>query len=276
MYPSEEIDYGKLFAETYDISDGYSYFEFAEGEGIHPMLSSSFLSGKYTLSNNVDLYGTEKDALWVENLFDVFSVNSSFVENFSSKNETVINYVEEEKEISISDNGLVKMKTTACGIYLDEYLGYLPEGDAGYTFSDKILAVKNLINRIDKSSDDLLMYNIVGVDYDKETDILSVYLKYFAEGIVVTQNAHDACFKISNDYLVNAEYYALSCTKIDDYSLVLPQKYSNALINDDVTDETYADDGNCCIYAMLAPVKDEPCVMRLCWARISPETEVDE
>ncbi|MBE6682065.1 MAG: hypothetical protein E7600_07270 [Ruminococcaceae bacterium] len=276
MYPAEDIDYGKLFAETYDISDGYSYFEFDDSKDIHPMLSSSFVSGKYKISAFPATEGTDKETPWIENLFDVFAVNTSFVKDFSSKNskETVINYVEEDKEIAIYQDGRVVINATSGGILLDEYLKYSPEGNTGYSLDDKVIAVKNLINRLNLREDNLLMYSIVGMDYNNDTDDFALYLKYFAEGIIVTENAYDACFRISNDSLISAEFYAISCEKIDDYSLVLPQKYSNALLDDGSTETDY-DDG-CCIYAMLVPSKDLPDYMSLGWVRVASETEVQK
>lgn len=274
MYPKDDIDYGKLFAETYDISDGYSYFEFDDSKGIHPMLSSSFVSGKYKISSFSSADGTDRDVQWIENLFDVFAINTSFVKDYVSKNskETVTNYVEEDKEISIYDDGRVVMNTTSGGIFLDEYLKYSPEGNTGYSLDDKVLAVKNLINRLYNREDNLLMYSVVGMDYNMDTDEFALYLKYFAEGIIVTDNAYDACFRISNDSLVSAEFYALSCEKIDDYSLVLPQKYSNALLDENTT-ETVSDNLSS-IYAMLVPAKDSSGLMTLGWVRVSSETEV--
>lgn len=270
LYPSENVDYGKIFTETYDISDGYSYFEYEDSDGIHPILSSSFVSGKYVLSNPALDYGKDKNQAWIENLFDVFSINSSLVKDFSSRNDTVINYVDEDKELSVSDDGFVRMKSSAGGIYLDEYLGYLPENEAGYSFSDKVLAVKNIINRTNENSGDLLMYSITGVDYDKENDTFTMYLKLFSEGILVTENSYDASFTINNDSLMSAEFYAMTCKKLDDYSLVLPQKYSNALMEDS-DDEVFGS-----IYAMLVPTPDNEGTKSLGWVRLTPRTEVHE
>ena len=261
LYPAESVSFNKLLSGTYDVSDGYCYFEYDENYLVRPMLTSSFLSNKFKISNFASDFGKKKTSEWVEELFDLFSINSSLVKEYPSNNNTEINYIDDEREISISDDGIVEFRVADDdGIYLDEFLGYAPGTNSGYTFNDKIFAVKSIVNKL-MGGKKTFSYTIVGVDYDNVTGEFTVYLKSLVEGVFISDKEYDAKFEIKKDSLTYALFYAVNCEELDDYNIVLPQKYS--ALGDD--------SGLICPF--LVPEDEESDIHVVKWAKKSPEKE---
>ncbi len=231
LYPSRNFTIDNISADEYDISEGYSRFEYFGEDGIHPVYSTSFLSDKYELRTMGSIYGKSMSSYWVDNLFDIFSLNSSLVKSFSSKNDTEIIYVDDENELLLNDDGKVEYVSDGEGINLEHFLGYAPNETGSYMFTDKILAVKNIVNSI-KHNKDSREYSVVGIDYEKHGDLLSVYLKSFVDGIAVFDSNYDAVFEITSDSLTRASFVHLVCTRIDEYCVCLNQSYSNVLLAD--------------------------------------------
>lgn len=229
LYPEHSISYDKIASKTYDVSGGYSYFEYENRDGVYPLLSSSISVNSYNVESSATVYGKEMSQPWVSNVFDVFGVNSSLVKNFLSGDKTEINYVDETSEIIINDNGNVSFTVTeGAGIYLEDFLGYFPENGNDYTGNDKIFAVKNIVNKL-KSKNDITSYSVSEIDYDIERNVLKVYLKLFVDGIMVTDNEYDACFEIVSNYLKSAKFTSLVLKRNDDESLLMPLKYASVL-----------------------------------------------
>lgn len=269
IYPSESIEFSKIIAESYDISDGFSYFEYEKEGVVTPVLTSSFYANKYRITPLAVSYGKEKDSRWIEELFDIFSFNPSLVKEYTSKNETQINFVENEKEMLVSDDGAVEFKVSdGNGVHIEEFLGFFPDGGEGYTFGDRIFAVKALVNMLN-FGDNTKSFCITGVDFDAVSNKLSVYLKCLADGILVTQNKSDAVFVFEGDYLTYVSFYCVNCEKTEDYSLVLPQKYSNVLIDDTLQNSELEDENMLC--AVLSPDVENNKEYVLKWAKTASE-----
>jgi len=261
LYGTSQLNFDKISAEEYDVNDGYSYFDFYGESGVIPVMTTSFVSNKLNIRTLCSVYGKNAGAGWVNNLFDMFSVNDSLVKSYSSKNDSEMIYVDDENEIIISDDGTVEYTAGGTGVSLDTYLNYPATRSEKYTFNEKIFAVKKLINSL-KQSNDLTDYTIVGIDYEKETDSLSVYLKCFACGISVTENNYDAVFTVSGNSLVYAKYRAFVTTAIDEVFICVNQQYSNVLF--DETENTQA-----WIYCMLLEQEEPDGNYIANWARLS-------
>lgn len=278
IFPSENTKFNKISAETYDVSDGYSYFEF-EDDGITPVLTSSFMSNKYSVTPLATLYTSDKNAEWITNLFSVFSMNTSLVKDYAVKDfaigeNTDTYFVEDDLEIIVSTDGHVSFDASQNeGVDLDNYLGYRPRQESGYTFGDKIFAVKCIVNRLN-SSDIITNYCIVGVDYEKENDVFAVYLKRFVNGISVSENEYDGVFVISNDSLTSASFPADECKMLDDYTVIIPQKYANAVIDENLSDKT--ENKSYLSFAHLSNDGEDENVYSLKWAKKIDFSEVDE
>lgn len=278
IYPLQDTKFNKISAETYDVSDGYSYFEF-EDDGITPVLTSSFMSAKYSQNSCAEIYSTEKSAEWITNLFVVFSMNTSLVKDYAVKDlasgeNTDTYFVEDELEIIVSTDGLVRFDASQnSGVDLDNYLGYRSRQESGYTFGDKIFAVKSIVNRLNYC-DTLANYCIVGVDYEKENDVFSVYLKRFVNGISVSENEYDAVFEIRNDLLTYASFPATEIKALDDYTVIIPQKYANAVIDEEVPDDS--EKISALSFACLSKDMEQEKTYVLKWAKKFDFSEVDE
>ncbi len=232
-----EVSFDKFSAKEYDVSDGYSRFSFSERETLQPVMTSSFVTGKFSLQALNKKYGKEPSSVWVNTLFDVFSLNSSFVKNYSSKNDTEMIYVDDEAVLLLNDDGFVEYKTDSDGVSIEKYLGYAVDESEEYSFSDKIFAVKNLINTLNPDGSEHGNC-ITGSSYDEENDKLSVYVKSFVYGVSITENEYDAVFEISKNNLVYAAMYAFRCTSSQEYSVCLNQKYVNELFDDSSVSES--------------------------------------
>ena len=233
--PKEQIKFNKIMVNSYDVNDGYSYFEFYGNEegSVLPVLTSSFGASAYQIESLSLLYGKKRESGWIESLLDTFTMNHNLVRNYSAKNGTEMNYIDELYELKVSDGGKVVFDMSdGDGIALNEYLGYLPENNLSYTYYDKIFAVKNLVNRLIFEDSDHF-YTICGVDYDETDDTLSVYLKATVDGILLDGDRYDSLFKIKSNHLVYAEFDSIVCRRLDEKKSLIPQSYASVLLEQD-------------------------------------------
>ena len=236
--PQNEIPFNNIISDSYDISDGYSKFEFLKDDGIYPVLTTSFVSKKYKISCLSELHGKDLSAVWLQTYFDTFGINTSLVRSFSSGDGKVTTYVDDQRELVVSDEGTVIFNATDDGIYLNEFLGYFPEEGIGYRFSDKIFAVKNIVDRL-KINSSLVSFTIVGVDFNADASELNIYMKLIVDGVTVTNKQYDSVFRIRHNYLNYVEFPAVTCNFADGEKLLVPQKYS-PVVFDGSTDENGA------------------------------------
>ena len=246
LKPAEQIKFNKVMVNSYDVNDGYSYFEFYSGEkgSVLPVLTSTFSASVYKTDSLSSLYGKKRECAWIESLLDTFTMNHNLVRNYSAKSGTEMNYIDELYELKVSDSGRVVFDISdGDGIVLNEYLGYLPENNHSYTYYDKIFAVKNLVNRLVFEKSDH-SYTICGVDYEESSDTLSVYLKATVDGILLDGDKYDAVFRIQSNYLVYAEFDSVVCTRLDEKKSQIPQNYAAALVDE----ESFSASSTFCAY----------------------------
>ena len=266
LKPDENVYFDKFSITEYDISDGFSYFTFAHTDGIHPVFDSSFVTNKYEVSPVSSKYGKGQQSLWIEKLLGIFNINVSFVKSYSSKNDTEMIYVEDGNELIVNDNGTVEYKSDKDGVSLEKYLEYAVDETGKYSFADKIFAVKNLINVLNFDNS-LHRYCISGVDYKNDTELLTVYLKSFVNGVALSDNLYDAVFEIEKNYLVGAQFYAVNCNVTDEYSVCLNQSRMNELFDD----EDGIDVSRVLYYPLLEKSEGEKNYF-VSWARLSDAT----
>lgn len=265
LFPDETIPFSKINVETYDISDGWSYFEFPFYGDVTAEISTSVSMCKYQINPVSVLYGKGKDAGWVNDCFEVFSVNSNLVKSFTSGDGFEVNYVDEISELIFDDNGFVEYKALDnLGINLDDFLGYVPNEGDNYTFSDKIFAIKKIVNSIDMHNDNV-SYSFSGFGQEENSNKLKVYFKLVCDGILLTDSPYDAVFEINGNNLVYAKYLSVICSKINEHYTVLPQKYADVLLRN--KNEAHN------VYDVYCPIMiDEDSENRIKvvkWARIS-------
>ena len=198
-------------------------------------------------------------------MFDIFSVNSNFVKSYSSKNDSEMIYVDDENELFVNDEGYVEYKANSSGVSLENYLDYSVGVTGEYSFTDKIFAIKNLVNLLNFDKSDH-RYCVVGIDYEEKEDKLKIYLKSFINGVSVSSYDYDAAFEIKGNYLVSARLYLYKCTMLDEYSVCLNQSYVNELF-----DESQQTHGTELLYYPLLEREEMQGKYFVSWARLSQE-----
>ena len=274
MIPDVKTSFSKINIETYDVSDGWSHFNYPfEGEMLAE-ITDSVVMNRYQIHSVAQLYGKSKDIDWVKNCFDVFSINNSLVKSFSSGDNSSITYVEENNELIIDDMGYVQYTSLDnTGINLDDFLGYVPGEGANYTFSDKIFAVKKIVNSISVYNDNI-SYSISDFHYDDNSGILEIYFKLFCDGILLTDHPFDAVFEINGNNLVYARYTAVISTKTSESISVIPQKYANVLLREN-NDDYSSLDVYCPVMFFDDKLNLNTDIKSVKWTRISSSSEVN-
>lgn len=236
LYIGQQINFDKILNESYDVSEGFVRFGYASDSLLKPVYMSSLRSQNYRIDSYSLLYGKDHDKEWVNNLFDIFSFNSSLVKSFTSGDKSEINHVDESKELVINDDGTVIFKALdSNAVMLDDYLGYISEIDAELSFSDKIFVLKKLVNRLVDSSLGI-SYSLTGINYND--DVIKLYFKYMTDGIFLYDTPYDAVFELDGNKLVYAEFKVVKCTSVGlSDELLVPQKYADIAVSGDESDK---------------------------------------
>ena len=266
LFPKSVIRFDKILNESYDISEGFTDFEYSDTSLLYPVLASSVTVEDKRLESYAAGFGKDSDLAWIDNLFDVFSFNTNLVRSFISGDGTEINYVQESCELIVADSGTVEFKTSDdVGILLNEFLGSAFEIGGDLTFSDKIFSLKNIINRIAGKGSGM-SFSLVGLNYDSDAETLKVYFKYTADGVFVFNSNFDAVFEIRNNELVYAKFIAAKCIGTETFTTVMPQKYASLSNNDTAGTPR----------VFLAMNMQDDGIRKVCWVNSSVSSEVNE
>ena len=226
----ENIPFNQLSLESYNISEGYAYFTFAEGKGIHPVFASSFMSDEYIVTPLPKLCKIGENSAFSSKLFDFFDMTQGLVNSYYTKNDSVMNYVDESGVVTIDSEGYLMFDAESDGISLNNYLGYLPGESGNFSFADKLTAVKMLVGRLHGISEIAGLNNarflLTDCVYDSENNDLTFFLKLFVDGISVTENSFDASITMNNNCLTKLEMLFAVCKRVDAESLCFPQQYA--------------------------------------------------
>ncbi len=254
--PKENISFNSKELEAYNSSTGFSGFEFAKDAPIMPVFNMTLEASKYSLSTTAERFGKQTDSRWILSILRAFDVNINLAKTFVTRDGSVLNYVDGENELLFYQNGAAVYNTTQEGVALSELLGY-ETNEESYSFAEKIIAVKNLVGLIqsDAVGADAKLY-VTDVYYTPSGNTISVLMKYFVNGICVTDSKYDASFVVGDTSLTYASFDALCCTKRDASSKLLPQKYAANLAREN------ADFG----YAQLLRDDENTSVNSVSWA----------
>ena len=248
--PYEPVPFDSQSFEAYNDNAGFSEFTFEKSERILPVFTKSFQANNYSVLPAISVLGSDAGAEWIIELLKVFDFNENLARSFYSKDQSVLNYVYDGNELAFGNDGTVSYSATDDGIDLSEYLGYYPDGSVGYTFSDKVIAVKNIINVIGKASlgndAELCLVNIA---FAKNTDKLTFEMKYFVDGIAVTENEADAVVELMDDKVISAQLSALLCTRLETLRNSMPQNTVNSIISDRENAKQF--------FAVLSPAEED-------------------
>lgn len=236
LTPLEQVPFNSSELEAYNDSEEFTSFSYRQNTHSIPLFDKSVNVNLYSVSPSFDLEYYKKLDNKNNRLLDIFSINNSLVTSFMTRDDTVLNFVDSSNELNMNQDGLITYKSYEDGIYLSEFLGYYPEFEDGFTFSDKIASVKNLISLL---GNDVIgqsaILGITGLDYEFTENILSVKLKYFCNGIAVTEKDADAVINIKDNYLTSASIYALKCDKAQEVKTLIPQSFYDGILTSDQT-----------------------------------------
>lgn len=225
----EQVQFNINDYSAYNENTDFVPFSYAKSECIVPLIEKTVAVNDFCVDTAANVYGKSTDTQWVQKFLDVFNINKSLSKVYITKDNSVLDYIDDTNEMLFSSDGTVTYDGSEKGIYLEHFLGYYPQ-QSSFSVSDKILSVKQCVNMMEKSFDTGdASVGISKIYYEPDTDKLFVDVKYFVGGIVVTDREYDGRFVINGDYLVNAEFFALSVTALETSTYLIPQKYALSL-----------------------------------------------
>ncbi len=227
LYPSEKKEFDQSHFNAYNMVSGWADFEFVSEVFPEPVFTSSFVVKSAVIVPSFSFYTFNLDDSNTLRMLKNFGFNTNLVKVFSSNDNRMVSFVGEEKELYVSlDND----KITYNGkIHLSEYLRYHPQNGV-YTFNDMVLCVKYLINSLDR----ILLGGdarpaIIQIANDAGDTVFR--LKYFYNGVAVTEEMYDVSVSIKNEYIKNIEINALFCDGGILDVPVIPQKLALEVFN---------------------------------------------
>ena len=226
LVPGESVPFKPSEYDAYNDITGFSAFDYDAGEVLLPVFSVSIEQSDYTVGFACNEYGMNIENDWIQNTMDVFRLNKNFSKTFVSRDNTLIDFIDDTNELAFSADGSVRYTNNSDGLGLYDLLLY-PASGTTYTFPDKVLAVKRLFNMFDGNicGKDANL-GITAVYYDSQNSALCFELKYFASGIALTDKQYDAFVSIVGDEVSYVYFDALVCERLEKTSPSLPQKYS--------------------------------------------------
>lgn len=241
LKPDGDFQFNAKELESYNNSTGFVPFEFADTPYVKPLLKNTVNVHDFRVSTAADKLGRQTDSDWILSTMQAFSLNLNLAKTFVTRDGSVLNYVDGSNELLFYQNGDVVFNSADDGVHLSEYLGYNPQSKDGYTFGQKLEAVRKLTEMLDKEITgnyaDLCFYEAV---YTASGDRLEIRLKYFADAVSVTEKEYDAVFAISSNSLVYASYSALCCDKLEGRDSFIPQYYADMLSGGNENSVSYA------------------------------------
>lgn len=239
LHPSEEIEFDQKQFNAYNEVSGFAEFEFVSDTVPEPVFTESFSVKSTLIVPSFSFYGFNLGDSNTTELLKALDFNPNLVKTYTYSDNSVISFVGEDKELHVS---LTEQKLYFSGynhgIHLSEYLKYHPFADE-YTFTDKLLCVKYLINSLDRIlvGGDASPSIVSITDSDGETVFK---LKYFQNGIAVSDDNYDMLVAVSGEYINRIEISAVFCDGGNLEIPVIPQRLALKLFDDYLNDESFA------------------------------------
>ncbi len=229
---ADDFAYGKSEIFTYNGVSGFVPFEFVSSDNPEPVFTRSFEVDSVITVPSASFYTFELEETETRQLLSVFGMNVNLVKNYRSGDNMIVSFVDNGKELYISKkNSSIHYSGYDGGIHMSHFLKYEPQGNE-YMFSDAVLCVKYLISLIDRV--------IIGNDaeptlvrIDKTGSLITFDLKYFYNGIMLTEDSFDIRITTDGVYIKSVDIKAISCKKQQNKISVIPQKLVVTALNPD-------------------------------------------
>lgn len=237
LHTDREIYFDRNEFLSYNGVSGFAAFDFSGEINPEPVFTQAFDIESVMIVPSFSFYNFENEGANAKQLLKVLGFNTSLVKKYTSADNREISFVDEGAELNISlDDETIYYNGYDAGIHLSEFLKYYPQSDE-YSFSDTVLGVKYLINSIDR----LLvggeaLPSVVGVC--SENGKTSFKLKYFYNGILLTDNPYDISVTVDGEYITAIEIHAVFC---DSGNLTKPsvaQKIALSVLDDDFVSQS--------------------------------------
>lgn len=229
-----DVTYDKSVFYAYNELSGFASFDFITEDYPEPVFTRSFEVNSVFMAPSFSFYKFNLQDNMTLELLKVLEFNTNLVKTYSYGNNNIVNFIDEECDLSVSvKNGRMVFNGN---IHMSEFLNYYPQNER-YVLADTVLCVKNLVSSFNKVlvGGDAVPC-IIGVSYNgREAEFR---LKYFYNGIIVTENDEDIVVKISDDHITKIEINALFCDSGSLTVPVIPQSLAAATLGD-----VSADDG---------------------------------
>lgn len=268
LYPWEKIPYTGDKLSAYNGVRGYAGFSFVNGLPESAVYTSSFDVDSVVILSSGSFYSYDMSEERTKNLLKTLGFNINTVKNIRSGRNTASSFVDGERELYVTLDetyGRFIFSSEEDGLPLSDFLGYYPNDGKSYAFEDQILCVKYLLSAFDR----ILVGGdaapvLVGVSLAEDGS--SVFrLKYFYNGVMLTENAADITVVIHNDRIVRIEVVTLFCDGGSLTKPVLPQSLALSLFDGSA-------DGNYSYHAMFEKEPDTNQV-KLVWVAETEEGE---
>ena len=240
LYPYEKTPYNDSSLAAYNDVRGFSGFEFVSETAPVAVFTDSFDVDSVLIAPTSLFYKYDISDENTGNLLNVLDFNTNMVKVLKSRDDSTISFVENGKELYIvSDEGRFDYNGYDEGIHLSKFLKYYPQSASGYTFSDKVLAVKYLLNSFDRLivGGDALPA-LTSVTYSDDSVIFR--LKYFFNGILLTDSDYDISVEIDENAIKRIEIDGLFCDRGTLKKPSLPEKMAISVMNSAENAEYYA------------------------------------
>lgn len=239
LSPGNKTEYNQSALYAYNEVSGFAAFEFLNESCPEPVFTQSFEINSVVMAPSFSFYKFNLNDNNTTELLKALDFNTNLVKTYTYSTNSIVSFVGEEKElyVSYSDRSL-HYNGFDGGIHMSEYLKYYPQ-NGEYTFTDTVLCVRYLLNCIDR----ILIGgdakpSVVGIFYENNDVIFR--LKYFYNGIAITESNADITVVMDGKYIKRIDINTMFCDSGNLTVPVIPQKLALNLFDDEKLDDGFS------------------------------------
>ena len=209
---AEGVPYHRTDPAAYTNGRGYVPFAFLREGSPAAVFTSSFTVDSVVLAPGQSFFRFSLDDENTVSLLSSFGLNPNLVKSFRSRDDSSVNFVEDAGELYIDGAvGRMTYRGTADGVPFSSLLRYGAAADGTYTFADKVLAVRSLLNSVSRLAVGGEAYpSLVGVRSEEDGSV-TFRLKYVYRGILLTADESDVSVTVSGNAVTGVVIRSLFC-----------------------------------------------------------------
>lgn len=239
LYPREDLPYNADSLYSIRETKGYAGFSFTDGLPHSVVFTESFDVASVVIMPSSAFYSYQMGEDKTDKLLKTLGFNTGVTKCVRTGDGSAINFVDEKRELYVDlDNASMTFSAGGDGLHLSDFLGYYPDNDSSYSFADRILGVKYLLGSMDRL--------LVGGDatpafvgtLGKENGVTVFYLKYFYNGVMLTDKSYDIAVEMKADAVMSFTATTLFCDSGYMTKPVLPQTLTLPLFSTEASEMT--------------------------------------